>query len=191
METPDNIAPDIFYWREGKRIVRSEFMHFLFHHKLIVNAAEGGLVLGPSHDDGGIQLIAQLDNEYIWRGEMEGYEYLVNPIGTDKYHQELTNINTSNPPNIFLFEEYEVPKNISILDCRPITIDGMEFTKWIGLTNYNHWIVNKTATQSHLLIINNINVTSWNEPPTSEQDICKSWWQRLVRKISVYLKKLN
>ena len=82
MTTPDFDSPDIFFWRGAERFVFPEFVAFLFKNNLLVNPIEGGLVLGPSHDEGGIQMIRKHDNEYVWVGEMKGYEYLINPCVT-------------------------------------------------------------------------------------------------------------
>jgi hypothetical protein len=158
IEPDDPYAPGIFYWRGSERFVFPEFVSFLYKNDLLVNPIEGGLVLGPSHDDNGIQMIRKQGDEYLWIAEMEGYEYLVNPFATDRHHGRLEKINSSVYPSIFLFEEYPVQAGITTIDCRPVLVDGLSHTKWIGLTKYSQWIVNKAATQGNLLELNRLNL---------------------------------
>ncbi len=43
---------------------------------------EGGLVLGPSHDDRGVWFLVRNTDNYLLKGEVEGYEYIFNPGAT-------------------------------------------------------------------------------------------------------------
>ena len=46
-----------------------------------LRADEGGLVLGRSHDEGGIYFLVRYGNQYLLDGEMEGHESCFNKFG--------------------------------------------------------------------------------------------------------------
>jgi len=72
-----------------------EEIHKLNDLKIVFNGEKGGLVLGNSHDDGGIHLL-QLDiekNIIKYAGEMEGFEYLSSPLKSELHSNDLVRIN--------------------------------------------------------------------------------------------------
>ncbi|GAB4043015.1 hypothetical protein [Spirosoma litoris] len=162
MTDPDYNNPDIFYWRGSKRYIYSEYIQYLVKNKLIVYPLEGGLVLGPSHDEGGIQIIGIEDREFVWLGEMEGLEYLFNAVCSSTVNEKLRAINSDQPGHHFFFEEYKAPSDITVIDCRAILVNGQYISKWIGFGGYSQWIINKTSTKANLRLLHELNLKTWN-----------------------------
>ena len=52
-----------------------------------IDATMGGLILGRSHDEGGIYFWVKENDYYILEGEVEGYEYILN-FGATKMNFE-------------------------------------------------------------------------------------------------------
>lgn len=78
------------YW--GKWYTTIEFYELL-KRQCIIDLRLGGLVVGPSHFWGGIFFYTQKDSLFECCGELEGGEFVVNPISTQMYHNRLTEIN--------------------------------------------------------------------------------------------------
>lgn len=70
---------------------------------LVTDVRSGGLVLGASHDEGGIAMlnIVSIDGvELLWPfAYMEGGEYILNRISTEKYAETLKDMNSFNQPS--------------------------------------------------------------------------------------------
>lgn len=168
----DFMNPNIFYWRGVDRFVFPEHIHYMERQNLVADPQNGGLVLGPSHDDGGIQIFCKHGDEYKWIGEMEGYEYLVSTYSTHKYHEKIKAVNDSQLGYHPFFEPYEVPYRIATIDCNPVKVGGESVTKWIDFSGLDLWIVNKIVTQKHLHWLNEINQEKQDRNTWSK---IKSW----------------
>ena len=57
----------------------------LHEQNLIIDAKDGGLLLGPSHKEGGILFLFEYQDCFRVFGEVEGYEYIVNKEQVMKY----------------------------------------------------------------------------------------------------------
>lgn len=129
--------------------IPKERFRFLVENDLIVDGTSGGLLLGPSHDDGHLLVITEQFNIYYLYAYVEGWEYLMKPSKTKMHLEELKIINK--PINVG-FKEYEIPENISILDCRDKIINGVREKTYllISLPPYSQFIVNKRSTKKYL-----------------------------------------
>ncbi|GAB3997721.1 hypothetical protein GCM10028807_43470 [Spirosoma daeguense] len=156
-------APPIFYERGNQRFVNLEFVKFLADNDLILESPRGGLLLGPSHEEGGIQVIAFANKECFWIDQYQGWEYLMNPFATQSNQEELQQINTSSPQNGLSFEPYEVSANITTLDCRPVMIHGFPFAKWLLVGGVEQQLITREATKQHLDHLNSINESTWQK----------------------------
>jgi len=116
--------------------------------------------MGNDHDSFGIKMIREsIENKYEIMGEVEGWEYLINPIASSKYEDELRAINDelSKLRNIEDFEEYQIPDNIRIIQAEPL-LEGFNITsRVIILSNYSQYIINKYSTKQYLGRIDEIN----------------------------------
>lgn len=88
----------------------------------IVDGTFGGLILGNYHSDGGIKVIRQYKKEELYEiiAEFEGWEYIMNPLATNKEREYLTILNSEFANTKKDFIEYEIPNGIEIVDTRPI-----------------------------------------------------------------------
>ena len=55
-----------------------------------IDATYGGLIIGRSHDEGGIYFWVKKDGYYVLEGEVEGYEYIMN-FGATNHYSKITN----------------------------------------------------------------------------------------------------
>jgi len=77
----------------GRLISANEF-HDLAEKEIIIDGRNGGLVVGNSHRNGGIQMFNSIGPDNIYHvGEMEGFEFLINEKSFEKYSVDIQNIN--------------------------------------------------------------------------------------------------
>lgn len=114
--------PDII---AGKVVFTVEDLIPLVDANGIVDCTKGGLILGNSHADGGIKVIRQWKKDlYEIAFEFEGFEYIMHPDATEKHLEYLTNLNNEfQQVSNLKFESYDITKNITVLDTRPIIED--------------------------------------------------------------------
>jgi hypothetical protein len=123
---------------------------------LTVDGTKGGLLLGNSHENGGIQMLFKYSDGYRLRGEVEGKEYLVNSEASKLFASELryiSNIKRDEP--IFMNREVDLT-NITIIDCR---VNNVTFSsKFLLVDEHDSWhIINMYSTIGHLHRLENIN----------------------------------
>lgn len=155
---------ELYHIRNGKKIVKQEILDLYLKNNLIVDGAKGGLICGRSHKEGGIYVIhLNSDQDCELTFEIEGFEYLVNPFGSESNLTLLTSINKKHSGEIHTFKKYEIPPNIQILDLTMKMIDGKEFQPIILFSKGPQQVVNKLSTQKYLQEIDQINKRTWLE----------------------------
>lgn len=119
-----------------------------------INGTTGGLILGPSHDEGGIMMWQRTTESdgYRLKGEIEGYEYILNPGASHCYRNIFSSINKHDEHEHEDWEEYTIPEHISIMDTR-----RTGEPKFI-LLDANFSIVNKYSTKCYLNTIERMNI---------------------------------
>jgi hypothetical protein len=134
-------------WNFDSKIPKLELIfsidefHKLTELKIVFNGQNGGLVLGNSHDVGGIHLL-QLDlekNIVKYSGEMEGFEYLSSALKSEQHLNELCEINNLNT-EIDFNKEVTIPKKCNIIDTSNIEIPA------IILSGHQQFIIKKSST---------------------------------------------
>ena len=128
-------------------------------------------------------MIRKHGNEYKWIAEMEGYEYLLNPFSSEIYKEKIKEVNDYQEVIFEEFEKYLPKENVLKVDCNPILIDGVAFTKWIAVTDYSHWIVNKFSTKYHLPQLDKMNQDGWNKEMAHIESSQESWWVIVLKKL--------
>ncbi|AEI46901.1 hypothetical protein [Runella slithyformis] len=146
-----------YYERDGINFLTANAVAYLMEQKLIVEAPKGGLILGPSHNEGGVNVFRWENDEFPIVAEFEGWEYLANPFFTAQYSQQLEAIN-SEFDGTAPFTEYEIPSNIQLLDLRP---NQQGLRKWLILGKAAQWIINRHSTQKHLDWLHKTNQEIW------------------------------
>ncbi|WP_207493177.1 hypothetical protein [Aridibaculum aurantiacum] len=118
-----------------------------------INGTKGGLILGPSHDEGGIMMWQRTTegDGYRLKGEVEGYEYILNPGASHCYRNIFSSINKHDEHQNENWAEYSIPENISIIDTR-----RSGEPRFI-LLDANFSIVNKYSTKCYLNTIEKMN----------------------------------
>jgi hypothetical protein len=125
----------------------------------IVNGTKGGLILGNHHNEGGIKVIRQYNNEELYEviAEIEGWEYVLSPLTTIKELEYLKKLNAEFVGTTELFEEFEIPSGINILDTKPIFENIKVTNKLVLISEYSQFIVNKFSTKKYLIQLDNLN----------------------------------
>jgi len=167
---PGNIHdPSNFIIVGDLRFLHIDFLNFLIDNNLIVEMPSGGLLIGPPHKDGGIQVIGVVDDRVCWLAEFEGGEYLINPFGSKSHHSELEIINK--PVSLVeynLYRDFDIPRYITTMDCSSVMIDDVSIVKWLLKGILPQWIINRCGTKKHLYRLEEINRTTWEQVPVSE-----------------------
>ena len=125
----------------------------------IVDGTFGGLILGNTHSEGGIKVIRQYKKEELYEiiAEFEGWEYIINPLATNKETEYLTKLNSEFVDTKEKFIEYEIPNGIEIIDTKPIFENIKETNKLILLDEWSQFIINKHSTKKYLIELDNLN----------------------------------
>src|SRR5215216_2684459 len=98
----------------------SEEMNFFRDNDMFIENISGGLLLGPSHNDGGIKLFEKYGSGCRVIGEAEGFEYVINYQGAYNGSEAYDVINNYDRDKTEEeFEEYIPDNNIKIIDAHP------------------------------------------------------------------------
>lgn len=128
-----------------------EKMNEYLKNGLAIDATMGGLILGKSHDNGGIYFWVKRGEVFVLEGEVEGFEFVMNQGAThyfskttDRFHQ----------PELHKHEfiDYEPDRNIKLLDTR-----SLKFPKFLLFNSGGFSIINKWSTKGYLNTLNEMN----------------------------------
>ena len=143
-----NIGKWNYYFAEAKQVFefKENEVHKLIDLGLIFNGTEGGLVLGNSHQKGGIHLLQpKSEKTFKYVGEMEGWEYLTHFKASSKHRNEFTEINERTKPiSKYIKTKFKVPENCKVIDTTEKEI------AFVLVSNYNQHIINRFATKKHI-----------------------------------------
>lgn len=122
----------------------------------IVDGRLGGLILGPSHAEGGIYFMFAYSYGFVLFGEVEGYEFIVNRESNAKNKSEIARINNIQRDASNDFAPFFVDDSIRTIDAR--CANPKYAAKYILLDMLGGFaIVNKHSTKLHLDKLNLIN----------------------------------
>lgn len=135
----------LFYYNQ---IFLQSEIDLLIQNDLLVDAVNGGLIIGPSHDKNGINFILKDRDVYRLKGNVEGFEYILpgnNYRGLLKHDlHELYEHET--------FQEYIPPESITILNC--YTQHPNYNSKILLLHDWDTLsIINKKSTRKNLFYL--------------------------------------
>lgn len=129
----------------------------LYKHNAIIDAKKGGLLLGPSHSQGGIYFLFEYDYGFRLFGEVEGCEYIINRSSTQKNLSVISYINDYNRDFGEFYEYDNIDNSIDIIDAR-IADSLLLKTKFIILDVRGGFaIINKHSTKKNLKLIDKLN----------------------------------
>lgn len=137
-----------------KELLSEDFVQNLIRKEEFVDARRGGLVLGNSHDNGGVFFLYQFPEGFRVFGELEGYEYILPREITQENQELIGEINNHDRDFENSFEEYQVPKNIITIDARK----NNSQSKYILCdTRGGFAIINKHSTKIYLQKLDELN----------------------------------
>lgn len=139
-------------WLHGTDFYISKQFYNLVRTKgLLIDGSAGGLVFGPSHANGGIQLLVKDNYGFRIGGEMEGGEYLINSVSLKKYDDRIVQINSNTMPNNTPDSKFNYPIPNNITTIKP------KFNQIIEFSFSGQFIINRAATKQHLQELEDIN----------------------------------
>ena len=144
---------------DGKLLFTPQDLKPIVEADCLLDGTKGGLILGNSHLDGGINVITQYQNYELYEviAEVEGWEFIMSPHATAKHLEYIKKINAEFKDFQINFSIYEFDQNIDIIDTRPIYESIHETNKWIILGEYTQFIVNRNSTKKYLLELDKLN----------------------------------
>lgn len=121
----------------------------MFKKDLIIDARDGGLIMGPKHLYGGVIFVFEYSDGFRVFGEVEGYEYIIKRDYARMYIDEIRKINEFNDKKYGKFINYDIPPNITIIDAR---IQNSDIKSKIIILDVRGGfaIINKVSTRDHL-----------------------------------------
>jgi hypothetical protein len=151
-----------FYYYE--QVLTFREIDILYKDNAIIDARQGGLLIGPFHDkrgrtdiNSGIKFLFEVKRGFGIYGEAEGFEYIVNRESASIYPDLLREMQTPELYNQDEFSEYEFDSSIMTIDAT--TPDkNLYHSKFIILDMVGGFaIIDKCSTKGNLKTIDNIN----------------------------------
>jgi hypothetical protein len=126
---------------------------------LIADGTKGGLLIGNFHEKGGILVVREYVDKVLLVAEIESYEYVLSSKASLDNLERIESINQIYKPHVnqMKFTEYQIPKNIRIIDAKTRIINGKQERPLLLIRGKTQWCVNKFSTQSYLKELNAIN----------------------------------
>jgi hypothetical protein len=142
------ILRSYFYRRLWKETYDKNKFKSLFNKGRIIDGRNGGLILGASHQYGGIYVYQFNTNHFINDAEIEGNEYYVNKYAFENNKERILEINSYYPNNL------PKPQKICTQSDTQI-IDASGYTKALFLAG--GMVINSFATHKYIKELNSIN----------------------------------
>lgn len=143
-----------------KQFFTNKFIDDLIEKNLAIDGTNGGLLLGPSHDHGGIKVIERYSYGYILVAEYEGFEYMFNPGASDLYDHYYELYNDYEGDKTEFFEEYVPNDKIRVIDTS-LKNNKILSSKLLILDARGRYILfNKHSSKIHLETLNDANLKS-------------------------------
>ena len=137
-----------------KELLTNEYIDKLITEGNIIDGRKGGLLLGDSHDCGGIKFLYKFPEGYRVFGEVEGFEFIVNRDSAVIFRELMGEFNNIERDKEFPFVKYEIPKDVKIINAKTDKLDS----RYIILDiRGGYSIINKHSTKIFLTELNRIN----------------------------------
>ncbi|MBS1649981.1 MAG: hypothetical protein JSR09_09785 [Bacteroidetes bacterium] len=89
----------------------------LYKDNSIIDARQGGLLLGPSHDDDGVYFLFEYQDGFRLYGEAEGFEYIINRDSAARHRNLVGQINNHDRDFFPNFSAYKFDNSILTIDA--------------------------------------------------------------------------
>ncbi|WP_031527037.1 hypothetical protein [Dyadobacter crusticola] len=149
-----------FHKNGGREFPIDKDVFFAMQAKgLIIDGSKGGLLIGPSHEEGGILVIRDYGTDQCLVAEIEGWEYLVSSPATKIHRAEIVRINSYFQNQVgYRYRKYDsIPSNVTTLDLRHKLVDGKWERPFLLISGPEQWCVNKHSTRLFLTELNKYN----------------------------------
>lgn len=154
-----------------------------FDNGLAVDGTNGGLVLGPSHEEGGIYMLKFIGYGYSLIGEMEGYEYFLNPAASAYFFSSFRHFNDYENDQTENFFDYSIPEDVTTIDAK-LSNNSDYKSKFLVFDNRFHFaICNKFSTKKNLPSINTLNNSLYFEYDNKDFS--------LTKRMNIFLKETD
>lgn len=152
-----------------------------------VEGQGGGLLLGNSHNEGGIPVLVEYEDGYRLMAEFEGYEYWVSDSATYQFSPQLININCYDRDitNECYFENLASLE--SVIDCRLNVSSPYKSKFLLHKAGSVQFIVNKYSTKKYIQLLDFMNksvkfkavgeLLSWGKYSSYDPFAVPSDWQ--------------
>jgi len=128
-----------------------------FKEDAIIDAKQGGILLGPSHDEGGICFLQECHGGFKVYGEVEGYEFIINRRSNESNCTKLELINNIDRDFFDDFKPYTFSKAILTINAASPDPDKYKCKYIILDFKGGESVINKYSTKKYLEEINKIN----------------------------------
>jgi len=131
-------------------VTKEDFLCLMNEGATFLDGIHGGFVIGRRHSEGGIKILHEENGSfYCGELEIEGGEYIVNPIATTKFKDRLAEINSYKG-------EY---KELTIEDTKKLSnvLNTNHPYDMILLANYSQYIINRAATSKYIKELDKMN----------------------------------
>ena len=114
---------------------------------LIINGHQGGLLLGPSHAEGGIPMLWLYNEGALLKAELQGLEYFMNAGASVYFHKEIDQMNAKfisqhDSKTVVNYKKHRT------LGCR---VPNSNKSKYLMVdARCRNWIVNRRATFEYI-----------------------------------------
>lgn len=123
---------------------------------LTADGTKGGLLLGQSHADGGINILIKYSDGYRLMANVEGQEYFLNPGATGHFSGRLHDINNHDTDKLLGLRQPSDLTGVTTIDC--FSDDTFFKSKFLLIdARGEHFIVNKYSTWRHLDTLEEMN----------------------------------
>lgn len=119
---------------------------------LIIDATKGGLLLGHSHEEGGILVVREYKNHATLVAEIEAWEYILSSKASIKHEESIIKLNERGQYliNSGTFSPYRIPEEITTIDVGNKFVDGKWERPLLLIRGSKQWCLNKYSSQDYL-----------------------------------------
>jgi hypothetical protein len=125
---------------------------------LVIDGTKGGLIVGPSHEEGGVLVVREYLDKILVVAELEGYEYFINAKASKQYYSEIEKINSAYEQRVdyVKFASYKIPATIRVIDVQHKKVDGKS-ERPLLLMRQDQWCVNRLSSKEYLKQLDQMN----------------------------------
>ncbi|QCR23765.1 hypothetical protein [Pontibacter sp. SGAir0037] len=124
-----------------------------------VDGTKGGLLIGRSHEEGGIPILMRYNDAYKVVAEIEGQEYIFNAAASAHFRERLKILNNPSYDGQWTTIGETIPDHVTKIDCtiNPNTYSQFE-TKYLVLDGrHTYFVINKYSTWRHMELLDQLN----------------------------------